>query len=77
MNDHLANFKEKCKTLPVSPGVYMMKNLVGEVIYVGKAKNLKNRVKSYFQGFTQMAIKTQKLVVEIRSFDITIVDTET
>ncbi|MDR2338361.1 MAG: excinuclease ABC subunit UvrC [Deltaproteobacteria bacterium] len=40
----------KLKTLPKLPGVYIMKNTTGEVIYVGKAKNLKNRVKTYFQG---------------------------
>ena len=45
----MSDLKEKIKELPDSPGVYLMKDEKGEVIYVGKAKNLKNRVRSYFQ----------------------------
>ena len=48
MNNIYLNLNEKCKTLPNSPGVYLMQNSEGEIIYVGKAKNLKNRVSSYF-----------------------------
>ena len=44
------DFEYHLKNLPDKPGVYLMKNSLGEVIYVGKAKILKNRVKSYFQN---------------------------
>ena len=44
------NLKEKIKLCPTEPGCYLMKNKQGDVIYVGKAKNLKNRVKTYFTG---------------------------
>ena len=43
------NIKEKLKNLPLLPGVYIMKNKSGEIIYIGKAKNLLNRVRSYFR----------------------------
>ena len=41
--------EEKLKTLPENPGVYLMKNSAGKIIYVGKAKILKNRIRQYFQ----------------------------
>jgi len=50
---------------PTSPGVYLMKNDQGHIIYVGKAKNLRNRVKSYFQNLAQASAKTQHLVSHI------------
>src|SRR5436305_13664252 len=43
--------EERLETLPKNPGVYQFKNAAGKVIYVGKAKNLKNRVRSYFQNY--------------------------
>lgn len=46
----MINIKEKLKTLPTDPGVYVMKDADGTIIYIGKAKNLKNRVSSYFIG---------------------------
>ncbi len=67
--------KAKLKTLPAAPGVYFHKNAEGEVIYVGKAAVLKNRVRSYFQK-TQKDPKTQALVAEIAMTDWTVVDTE-
>ncbi|VEU81146.1 excinuclease ABC subunit C [Haploplasma axanthum] len=68
------NLKEKLKLLPDNPGCYLMKNDQGQVIYVGKAKNLKNRVKSYFMGSHNT--KTTKLVSEIRDFDLVITNSE-
>src|SRR3972149_1765650 len=49
LHDSPVNIEEKLKTLPASPGVYMMKGGNGEVLYVGKAKNLRARVRSYFR----------------------------
>jgi excinuclease ABC subunit C len=67
--------REKLKTLPKTPGVYLMKNAAGQVIYVGKAVALKNRVSSYFQN-TRKDPKTQALVKEIADFDYILVNTE-
>ena len=67
--------KEKLKKLPVAPGVYFHKNAAGEVIYVGKAAVLKNRVRQYFQK-SQKDPKTLALVAEIADTDWEVVDTE-
>lgn len=72
MNEAL---KEKLKTLPVYPGVYFHKNEKGEIIYVGKAAVLKNRVRQYFQNSKKDA-KTEALVSEIYDTDWIVVDTE-
>ena len=66
--------KEKLKTLPLKPGCYLMKNKKGEVIYVGKAINLKNRVNSYFRGAHDY--KTTKLVSNIFDFDYVVTKNE-
>ena len=50
------------KDMPINPGVYLMKNEKGKIIYVGKAKNLKNRVSSYFKGVNSHDVKTSELV---------------
>ncbi len=67
--------EEKLKTLPEKSGVYIMKNDLGEIIYVGKAKVLKNRVRQYFKGRNH-ALKVQKMVENIASFDYIITDSE-
>ena len=72
MNEAL---KQKLKTLPASPGVYFHKDKTGEIIYVGKAAVLKNRVRQYFQKNIK-DIKTQALVNEIAMTDWIVVDTE-
>ena len=72
MNEAL---KQKLSTLPVEPGVYFHKNAAGEIIYVGKAAVLKNRVRQYFQNSVK-DIKTQALVAEIADTDWIVVDTE-
>ena len=72
MNEAL---KLKLKTLPSSPGVYFHKNADGEIIYVGKAAVLKNRVRQYFQN-TEKDPKTEALVKEIVDTDWIVVDTE-
>ena len=72
MSDEL---KEKLKTLPSLPGVYFHKNKDEEIIYVGKAAVLKNRVRQYFQN-SEKDPKTRALVSEIAMTDWTVVDTE-
>ncbi len=72
MNEAL---KQKLSKLPVSPGVYFHKNKDGEIIYVGKAAVLKNRVRQYFQKSKKDA-KTEALVKEITDTDWIVVDTE-
>ncbi len=64
-----ATLKEKLKTLPASPGVYFHKSGSGEIIYVGKAAVLKNRVRQYFQSKKDFDIKTLALVNEIHDTD--------
>lgn len=68
--------KEKVQNLPSTPGVYLMKDSRGSIIYVGKAKNLKRRVQSYFQQSKAHSQKIIKLVSNIRDFDILLTDTE-
>ena len=68
--------KEKLKQLPAEPGVYFHKNRDGEVIYVGKAAILKNRVRQYFQSIERKDAKTRALVAEIADTDWITVDTE-
>ena len=66
--------KEKLALVPMLPGCYLMKNKEGTIIYVGKAKLLKNRLKSYFNG--RVVGKTKKLVSEIVDFDYIITSSE-
>lgn len=68
------NLKDKLQELPKEPGCYLMKNINSEVIYVGKAKNLSNRVKSYFVGAHNA--KTTRLVMDIVDFDFIITSSE-
>ncbi|SEN70895.1 excinuclease ABC subunit C [Mesobacillus persicus] len=70
------DIKEKGKSLPLSPGVYLMKDTLGNTIYVGKAKNLKQRVRSYFQDSKNHSQKVQKLVKNINDFEVIETDTE-
>ena len=58
---------EKLQNLPVQPGCYLHKGASGEILYVGKAKNLRNRVRQYFQSSRSMDPKTQELVARIDS----------
>lgn len=66
---------EKLKLVPHKPGCYLMKNQDGVIIYVGKAKDLKNRLNSYFHS--SHTGKTARLVSEIRDFDYIVVSSET
>ena len=67
---------EKIRTLPTSPGVYLYRNAEGEVIYVGKAKNLRSRVRSYFLEAAQANAKTGSLMREAVDVDFILVDNE-
>ena len=71
----LKRLREKANSLPSVPGVYIMKNSDGEVIYVGKSKKLKNRVTSYFTG-TGHTPKTAKMVSLVEDFDYIVCSTE-
>src|SRR3954469_14119712 len=73
------NLKEKVRRLPDKPGVYLMKDRLGRIIYVGKAKSLKKRVSSYFQpsrGFTNLHPKIRALIGLIEDFDTVEVKSE-
>ena len=74
MEQNLNYIKQKLSLLPLEPGCYLMKNEEGQIIYVGKAKKLKNRVSSYFNGVHNY--KTTKLVSEIRDFDYIVTQSE-
>lgn len=70
------NIESELKKLPTSPGVYIMHKSDGEVIYVGKAKNLKNRVKQYFSDSYQKTSKINQMVSNIEYFEYIVVDNE-
>jgi len=67
---------KKLSTLPTSPGVYQFRNRNGKIIYVGKAKNLRSRVRSYFRGGNQLFGKTKVLVDHIADLDVIITSSE-
>ncbi len=68
--------EEKLKNLPTAPGVYLHKDAGGKIIYVGKAKNLRNRVRSYFQAGRGHDVKTRELVRRIVDLEFIVTDTE-
>jgi len=68
--------KEKLKQLPQRPGVYRMLDSLGNIIYVGKAKNLKNRVSQYFQNQKDRDPKVAEMIQNIHTFNYGVTDTE-
>ena len=68
--------REKANDLPLLPGVYLMMDKTGKVIYVGKAKKLKNRVSQYFQDTASHNEKTRAMVAQVDRFDTIFVSTE-
>lgn len=72
----MVDIKAKLRELPMSPGVYIMKNADGEVIYVGKSKHLKNRVSSYFINSKNHTPKTVAMVSNVADFDYIMTDSE-
>lgn len=71
---NMAKIEDKLAILPALPGCYLMKNKQGEIIYVGKAKKLKNRVRQYFVGAHDF--KTQRLVANIDDFEFIVTGSE-
>lgn len=76
MNEKLHILREKAMKLPLTPGVYIMKNKQGKIIYIGKAKKLKNRVSQYFGSQNKHAIKVRKMVENVDDFDYILTDSE-
>lgn len=74
--DYKERIFEKLRNLPMTPGVYIMKNSGGDVIYVGKSKVLKNRVSQYFQNMASHTPKTLAMAKKVRDFDYILTDTE-
>ncbi len=72
----VVTIEEKLQTLPTKAGIYLHKNTSGKIIYVGKAKNLRNRVRSYFQASRNLDYKTRQLVKQITDFEFIVVDSE-
>jgi excinuclease ABC subunit C len=68
--------EDKLAFLPTRPGVYLMKDKTGNIIYVGKARNLRSRIRSYFQAPADQPIKTCVLVSKVNDFDYLVTDTE-
>lgn len=71
-----SELKLKLKNLPAQPGIYLFKNAQGKVIYIGKAKNLRNRVRTYFQASRRLDAKTERLVSQVTDFDLLVTDNE-
>ena len=72
----LAQLRDKANTLPLVPGVYIMRDKNDQVIYVGKAKKLKNRVSQYFYDFSSHSPKTRMMVSKVHHFDVIVAASE-
>jgi excinuclease ABC subunit C len=72
----VGELQEKLKRVPVAAGIYLHKNAVGKILYVGKAKNLRSRVRQYFQSSRHQDAKTRRLVKAIADFEFIVVDNE-
>jgi excinuclease ABC subunit C len=71
-----STLEAKLRALPTRPGVYLMKDAEGVIVYVGKAKSLRARVRSYFQGGAQHGIKTREMVRRVADLDTIVVRSE-
>jgi len=72
----LSELKQKANRLPLQPGVYIMKDKQGEIIYIGKAKALKNRVTQYFGSGNQHTEKVRRMVSNVENFEYIVCDSE-
>ena len=75
-NERIAALRKKAMTLPLQPGVYIMKNAADEIIYIGKAKALKNRVSQYFGSETNHTEKVRQMVAHVATFTYIVVGSE-
>ena len=73
---HIKTLRKKAMNLPLEPGVYLMRDKSGKVIYVGKAKALKNRVSQYFGSDTNHTEKVRRMVDHVADFDVVVVGSE-
>lgn len=76
MNEKIKYLRSKAMKLPKTPGVYIMKNRQGKIIYIGKAKALKNRVSQYFGSQNKHTVKVRKMVDNVDDFDYILTDSE-
>ena len=76
MNPKMKDLRAKAMALPLQPGVYIMKNSAGEIIYIGKAKKLKNRVSQYFGSQNNHTEKVRRMVDNVDDFEYIITDSE-
>src|SRR5882757_9321288 len=76
MDDRLERLCEKAKALPKAPGVYLMKDSKGRVIYIGKSASLRDRVCSYFQSSTKLELRKAGLLDQVVDFDVVQTDSE-
>ncbi len=74
--ERIEKLKAKAAALPTEPGVYIMKNADGDIIYIGKAKALKNRVSQYFGAGNQHTLKVKKMVSNVHDFEYILCDSE-
>ena len=72
----MGNFSKRLTQLPVKPGVYLMKDISNNVIYIGKASVLRNRVRSYFQKKANLQPKIQRMVSNIHDFEFIVTESE-
>jgi len=76
LNPKMKILRKKAMSLPLLPGVYIMKNADGEIIYIGKAKALKNRVSQYFGSQNRHPVKVRKMVENVDRFDYIVTGSE-
>lgn len=76
MDDRIKRLRDKAMALPLEPGVYIMRDSSGKIIYIGKAKALKNRVSQYFGSQNNHATKVRRMVENVDDFDYIITDSE-
>lgn len=75
-NPRLEYLREKVRRLPKEPGVYLMRDKSGKIIYIGKAKALRNRVSSYFRSVEKHLEKVYKMVENVYDFETIVTDSE-